>query len=45
VIVEVALILGLAIAMAAVGVRLGMLVARPLERFGRDADEEPGDHD
>ena len=44
-IVEVALVLAIAVAVAAVGVRLGMLVARPLERLGRDPDEEPGDHD
>ena len=44
-IVEVAVVLGFAILVAVVGVRLGMLVARPLERLGRDPDEEPGDHD
>ncbi len=44
-ILEMAVVIGLAVVVGVVGVRVGMLVARPIERLADDQDEEPrGDH-
>lgn len=43
--VEIVLFLGAVAVVAVVGIVIGMLVARPLDRVGADIDEEPGGDD